>query len=143
VTVMMRRRKFLLMGTAAGALVGIAGSGTALVLSDRYSGWIRDVLARALPGYDLVSVGLARFIDEYNQRKPGNAKLRVFAAAERLVDARWVLPKKMAADVEEEERRIVSDFLLGSDFFQNYPDGPKTIAYTGLAEACSSPFATF
>jgi hypothetical protein len=141
--VIMRRRTFLLMGSAAVALVGVAGSGAAFVLTDRYSGWIRDTLQRALPGYDLEPAGLARFTDEYNERKQGNAKLRVFAAVEPLVDARWALPKGMAAHLEVEERRIVSDFLLGSDFFQNYPDGPKTITYAGLPEACVSPFATF
>ena len=76
----MRRRTFLLMGSAAVALVGVAGSGAAFVLTDRYSGWIRDTLQRALPGYDLEPAGLARFTDEYNERKQGNAKLRVFAA---------------------------------------------------------------
>jgi hypothetical protein len=141
---MIRRRTFLLMGTAAVALVGVAGSGAAFVMSDGYGAWIRDTLQRALPGYDLEPAGLARFIDEYNHRKNhGNKKLRVFAAAERLVEARWALPKGMAANVEEEERHIVSDFLLGSEFFKNYPDGAKTVTYAGLPEACISPFARF
>ena len=139
----MGRRTSLLMGTAAVALVGIAGSGAAFVLTDHYGGWIRDTLRRALAGYDLEPAGLARFVDDYYERKRGNTKLRVFAAAERLVEARWALPKGMAASVEGEERRVVSDFLLGSDFFQNYPNGPKIITYAGLPEACISPFATF
>lgn len=140
---MIGRRAFLLTGSAAGGLL-VLGGGAAFVWSDRYRGWIEATLRRALPGYDLEPTGLARFVEDYNARKEGGGlKLRVFAAAERLVDANWALPAKMASDVEEEERRIVSDFLLGSDFFQTYPNGAKTVTYGGPAEACGSPFATF
>ena len=140
---MLTRRTFLMAGTAVGALVAIGGGAAAFVWSDHYRGWIEATLRRALPGYDLEPEGLERFVDGYYGRKQGNAKLRLFAAAERLVEARWALPRNMAEDVEQEERRIVSDFLLGSDFFQTYPDGPKMIAYAGPGEACISPFATF
>ena len=140
---MIGRRKFLLMGSAAGALLVLGGSGAAFVWSDRYRGWIEATLRRAVPGYNLELTGLARFVEDYNAHKEGGLRLRLFAAAERLVDAKWALPAKMAADVEEEERRIVSHFLLGSDFFQNYPNGTKMITYAGSTEACGSPFATF
>jgi len=140
---MLERRKLLVMTSAVGTLVVLAGSVTAFVVTDRYRGWIKSTLLRALPGYDLEPAGLDRFIDEYNARKPGNAKLRLFAAAEGITNAKWALPSEMVMDMEDEERLIVSDYLLGSDFFQNYPDGPKTIRYSGLAEACISPFASF
>lgn len=140
---MIDRRKVLALGTAIGTIGLVGGGAGAFVLSDRYRGWIRSTLLRALPGYSLEPEGFERFVDDYNARKPNSTKLRVFAAAERLMDASWALPQEMAADVAQEERRIVSDFLLGSDFFRNYPDGPKTIAYSGMPEACSSPFATF
>lgn len=136
---MVRRRKFLVM-SAAGTLAIVGGG--AFVLTDRYRGWIHATLQRSLPGYSLQASGLTRFVEEYNARKQGNTRLRLFAAAQRLVDAKPVLPEEMAADFEAEERRIVSDFLIGSDFFDNYPNGPKEITYRGVAEACS-PFATF
>lgn len=139
---MISRRNFLLMGSAAGAFA-VTGGGAALVLSDPYRGWITATLMRSLPGFDLESAGLARFIEEYSARRRDNIRLRIFAAAERWFDTRWALPNEMASDFEEEERRIVSDFLLGSDFFQNYPKGVTTITYFGVAEACTSPFATF
>lgn len=140
---MIARRKLLALGTALGTVGLIGGGAGAFVFSDRYRGWIRSTLQRALPGYSLEPEGFARFVDDYNAKKPDSTKLRVFAVAERFMDANWALPQEMAADVEQEERRIVSDFLLGSDFFQNYPDGEKTVTYSTLPEACSSPFATF
>jgi hypothetical protein len=140
---MIGRRKLLALGTALGTVAVMGGGTAAFVLTDRYRGWLRFTLARSLPGYSLEPDGFERFVEDYNVRKPDSTKLRIFAAAERLTDANWALPGEMAADVEQEERRIVSDFLLGSDFFQNYPDGAKTITYAGMPEACSSPFATF
>lgn len=139
---MIGRRKLLLMGVAAGALAVVGGSGAALVAMDRYRGWIREILQRSLPGYGLEPNGLAQFIDEYYERRKSATKLRLFAAAQRVVNAKVALPEEMAADVEEEERLILSDFLLGSDFFESNPDGPKEVTYRGAAEACS-PFATF
>jgi hypothetical protein len=141
---MASRRKFLLMsGAAAGTLAIAGGSGAAFVFADRFEGWIQDVLRRSLPGYELQPNGLAQFMEEYYAKRKDNRTLRLFAATQRLVDAKWALPREMASDVDEEERRIVSDFLIGSDFFDNYPDGPKKITYRGIAEACGSPFATF
>jgi hypothetical protein len=140
---MVRRRNLLLMGVAAGALGLVGGGGAALVAMDRYQGWIRDILQRSLPGYDLEPDGLALFTDEYFAKKKSATKLRLFAAAQPVVNAKPVLPEDMAEDVEEEERRILSNFLIGSDFFENYPRGRREITYRGSAEACSSPFATF
>lgn len=140
---MTSRRRLLLLGTAAGAVAVIGGGGAGLVMMDGYRGWIRSTLRRALPGYSFDPEGFERFIDEYNSRRSSNKKLRLFAAAQRLADVKWALPNDMTADVEEEERRIVSDFLVGSDFFQNYPDGSKIIIYSAAPEACGSPFATF
>lgn len=137
-------RRRLLLGTAAGA-VAVAGGGVAgLLILDGYRGWIRLVLLQALPGYELEPEGLDQFVTAYNARKKWRSKkMRAYAAVEHVLDVNWALPTDMAEDVEDEERRIVSDFLLGSDFFQNYPDGPKIVTYSGLPEACVSPFATF
>lgn len=139
---MVSRRTFLLTGVAAGALA-LGGGGVALVAMDRFRGWIRGILHRSLPGYSLEPNGLALFSDEYYARRKSATKLRLFAAAQRVTDVKAALPEEMAADVEDEERLILSDFLVGSDFFDNYPDGPKEITYRGAPEACGSPFATF
>jgi hypothetical protein len=137
---MVPRRRFLLLGGAAGALA--VGGATGFAFTDRFRGWIRDTLEHALPGYSLEPAGLAQFAGEYYAKRKDHDALRVFAAAQGVIDAKWALPPKMAIDVQEEERQILTDFLVGSDFFDNYPDGPKTVTYRGLPEACN-PFATF
>jgi hypothetical protein len=137
-------RRRLLLGSAAGAVVVAGGGFAGLLILDGYSSWIRLILQRALPGYELEPEGLDQFVAAYHARKKWKSKrMRAYAAIEHVIDINWALPTDMAEDVEDEERRIVSEFLLGSDFFQNYPDGAKIVTYAGLPEACVSPFATF
>jgi hypothetical protein len=140
---MIGRRTLLLMGTAIGGMAVIGAAGGAYVAVDRYEGWIRKILQRSLPGYNFDPEGLAMFVDEYNERQGRSIKYRLFAAAEGLVDSKAMLPDHQEAQVRERERRILSDFLMGSDFFQNYPNGSKTVTYRGKPVACVSPFATF
>jgi hypothetical protein len=140
---MQKRRTFLLMGSAMGAFALAGGAGAAYVATDRYRGWIRQTPRRSLPGYSFDQEGLDRFVDDYNAQSGRALKLRVFAAAENFVDVKPDLPAGMASDVEDDERLILTDFLVGSDFFENYPNGPKVITYRGAPEACASPFATF
>jgi hypothetical protein len=58
-------------------------------------------------------------------------------------DAKSLLPGEMASRIEDEECRIFSAFLVGSDFFDNDPVHARKITYLGLPPACTSPFATF
>lgn len=139
----MHRRKFLLMGTTIGGIAALGAAGGAYVAVDRYEGWIREILRRSLPGYSFDPEGLALFVDEYNERQGRSIKYRVFAAAEGLVDAKAVLSERQENNILQRERRILSDFLAGSDFFENHPAGTKTITYRGRPVACVSPFATF
>jgi hypothetical protein len=139
---MQSRRKFLLMGTATGVLA-VLGGGSAFVALDHYRGWIRAVLRRSLPGYEVEPEGLDRFVEDYNARTYDGPAFRTFAAAQNVFNATVILPEDMQSTVEERERRILTDFLLGSDFFDQYPNGTRVITYRGAPEACGSPFATF
>lgn len=139
---MTSRRQFLLMSVAAGGIAMIGG-GAAFAITDRYEGWVREILHRRLPGYRLDPKGFAHFLDDYNAKQGHAIKLRMFAAAQGVVDVKVLLPHGMEIKIDEEERRILSSFLVGSDFFEKYPNGPKRITYRGLPLACGNPFATF
>ena len=137
----MRRRTFLAIGAATAG--GIAAIGTGYAATGGYEIWIRSVLSRSLPGYSLDPEGLARFVTTYEALQPSSIKQRVVAAAEGLLKAKSFLPERKAKQVAEIEREVLSDFLIGSDFFENYPNGPKVITYRGAPTACISPFARF
>jgi hypothetical protein len=138
----MNRRKFLLLSSAAGSLA-VVGGGAAFVITDHYRGWIRGILHRGLPGYSLEPKGLTQFGDEYFAKHRHARKQRVIAAAEGVMNLDAMVPAGMARRIALEEREILTDFLIGSDFFQNYPRGSKVITYSGKPAACTSPFATF
>lgn len=136
---MMKRRTFLALGAAAG---GTAALGAVLV-GNGYRSWVLGVLRQALPGYVYDPAGLDLFIEESQSRYASAMKFRLFGAAESVVDARSLLPQRMTRRVENAERDLLTDFLVGSDFFQLYPHGARTITYSGRPAACASPFVVF
>jgi hypothetical protein len=136
---MMKRRHFLALGAAAG---GMAALGAVLV-GNGYRNWLVGVLERALPGYSYDQVGLDLFAEEHASRHARALKFRLLGAAESIVDARWVMPARMMHRIEDVERDVLTEFLIGSDFFQLYPHGAGTITYVGRSKACASPFAVF
>jgi hypothetical protein len=136
---MMKRRQFLALGAAAGGMAALG----ALLVSNGYRSWLLNVLERALPGYSYDPAGLDLFVEEREARHALALKFRLLGAAESIVDTRWLLPERMAHRIEDEERDVLTEFLIGSDFFQQYPHGARTITYHGWRSACKSPFATF
>jgi hypothetical protein len=136
---MMKRRRFLALGAAAG---GMAAVGAAL-FSNGYRSWVVSVLERALPGYSYDPAGLDLFVEERASSHTSALKFRLLGAAESVVDAKWIMPRRVVHYIEDEERGVLTDFLIGSDFFQQAPYGGRTITYNGRRTACVSPFATF
>lgn len=136
----MNRRNFLLLGSAAGG-VAVMGGGAVFVKADKFHGWVTDVLRRALPGFEINQQGLALFLKEQFERE--STREKAFAAVHGLVDVKWAVDGRRRKQLEEEERSILTNFLLGSDFFQNYPPGPTEVTYLGKQQGCSSPFAQF
>jgi hypothetical protein len=137
----MRRRTFLAIGAATAG--GLAAVGTVYAATGGYESWVRSVLSRSLPDYSFDPEGLTRFVAAYEARQPSSIKQRVVVAAEGLLKVKSFLPERKAKQIAEIEREMLSDFLVGSDFFENYPNGPKLITYRGAPTACVSPFARF
>lgn len=135
----MRRRTFLALGAAAG---GLTAAG-AVLLANGYRSWVLRSLRQALPGYSFDTAGLDLFLDEYRPRHSEAMKFQFFGAAESVFDARALLPDKTIEYIGDEERDVLTEFLVGSDFFEPGPDGPRKITYSGRAVVCRSPFATF
>lgn len=133
------RRTFFALGAAAGA---VAAAGAAL-LAGGYRSWLVASLREALPGYSFEPAGLDRFVEEYESRHGQVMKFRLLGAAERIFDVDSLLSDAKERRIEDEEREVVTEFLIGSDFFQHYPLAVKEIAYNGRAVECRSPFARF
>ncbi len=135
---MMRRRHFITAGAAAGGTILL---GTVFVAGG-YKSWMRKLLERALPGYSFNPEGVELFLETAAPESEG-MKFRIFGAAEGIVDVKPLLPEGMERHADDEERRMLTDFILGSDFLEHYPDASQEITYHGTTAACRSPFATF
>jgi hypothetical protein len=133
----MRRRAFLALGASAGAMAAV---GMAL-FANGYRSWVLETLRTALPGYSFA--GVDQFIDDHRSRSRDSIKFQLLGAAESVFGARALLPEGTRRYIDDEERDVVTEFLLGSDFFQQYPQGAREITYTHRAVACKSPFAVF
>lgn len=139
---MLTRRRVVAGGLAVGA-AAVLGGGTLVAFRQNYAGWLGEVLARALPGHAIEPEGFELFVREYVARKRAQRaiKLEFYALAESLSNPAPLLPAGLAKNIADEERRIVTEFMMKSDFFLQKP-APRTVVYLGEQTVCN-PFAEF
>lgn len=135
------RRRFLVASAGGAAVLGLAGS----VMWDRYAAsrasWVEQIVRRNLPGVVIDEASLATFVGETlagDLLKPQAHRLAVFAY-QTAPGIALRIPKARNG-LEKLERRVLTEYLLGSNFFQ--VDDPKRtrIVYHGPAVACGNPF---
>jgi predicted phosphoadenosine phosphosulfate sulfurtransferase len=137
------RRRFI----AGATLIAAAVSSGALWFSwgpEHRQTWVEEVLRKNLPGIQLDPDSLGKFV-------------RSFAAGHEFDDKRmnvavWMdqaLPS-VARRISKAERRlarlerlVVSDYLLGSNFFRVEDPRKEIIIYGGRIAVCGNPFAVF
>lgn len=133
-------RRGLLKLVAGGAVA--AGAGLYFAAPERY---LRDLLARALPGVRLDPEGVALFEEEM-------LSIRLDAPRDRLLawglgPASWVdpvAPEKVRRLREDFDRKALTFFLNGSDFFAYENPREEVIGYYGALDMCATnPFAVF
>jgi hypothetical protein len=138
------RRRLVIAGSAM-MLTGAAGG---IWIGSRLDGrkaWIESVLRENLPGIDLDPDSLASFIDDFAQRREFNDRRSDIAV---MMDQAVPL---IASNIEKADRRIdrmerlvVTQYLMGSNFFRVSDPRQETIFYSrGLGAACGNPFAVF
>ncbi|MBM0103600.1 hypothetical protein JM946_02545 [Steroidobacter sp. S1-65] len=135
------RRKLLIAGAGGTVALGIFGAASWGSLSNYRASWVESVLRENLPGIDLDPASLQAYIkdilaSERMQRK--EVKVTVFA--DRFVP--W-LPAHIAKarnGLEGLERYVLTEYLIGSNFFRVPDPKRETIVYSGRAVACINPF---
>lgn len=135
------RRKFLIAGAGGAAVLGLFGAASCGQLRNYGRSWIERVVRENLPGIDLDAVSLQTFVkdmmaSERMQRK--DVKVTVFA--DRFVP--W-LPAHIAKardGLEGLERHVLTEYLMGSNFFRVADPRREQIVYSGMIVACRNPF---
>ena len=136
-----QRRGFLVGGAAA-----IASASVGFVwLRGAFSSqaWIEDVVRSNLPGIKLDETSFREFVvamSRHDWFAPSSHRAAI--AVDRTVP--WIAARvpQVREGLEKLERRVLTEFLIGSNFFRVRDPRAETIVYYGPAIACSNPFAT-
>lgn len=135
------RRKLLIAGAGSAVALGVFGVASWGELINYRASWVERVVRDNLPEIDLDAATLQTFVQDIlaTERLQGKAvKATVFA--DRFVP--W-LPAHIAKarhGLEGLERHVLTEYLIGSNFFRVPDPKQQTIVYSGLAVACRNPF---
>ena len=131
------RRKVLL--GAAGA--AIAGAVAWVPLRNYRASWIERVVRDNLPGINLDPDSLQTFVQYmlgHERLQPPLVRATIFA--DRFVP--WLPARitKAREGLEGVERHVLTEYLIGSNFFRVPDPMRETIVYGGAVIACINPF---
>lgn len=139
------RRQFLWASAGATATVA-AGAGA-------YQGatpwvvrrWAMDVVRDNLPGVALDEASLRQFADDALANRellqPKRRQILVWAACALPAVVRRVEGAKRPLEILE--RRVLSEFMIASNFFTVFESKAEPVAYTGRVAACGNVFARY
>lgn len=135
------RRKLLIAGAGGAVALGIFGAASWGTLKNYRASWVENVLRENLPGIDLDAVSLQVFLKEILATERMQKKVvKATVFADRFVP--W-LPASIAKardGLEGLERFVLTEYLIGSNFFRVPDPKRETIVYGGRAIACINPF---
>ncbi len=137
-------RRQLLVGGAALVLAGSAGALWLAMRSHDTHEWIEAVVRKGLPNVRLDAASLREFAlrlageMEFRSRKVALA-LDLDALSPALVR----FAPEVSRKIEQLERRVLSSFLLGSNFFRVADPRTETVFGGPPLPACGNPFAQF
>jgi hypothetical protein len=137
----MKRRYILLSGL--GAACGVLG--WRFAHSSDESAFVK-VLYNRLHYLRLDDAGVRRFARDLKEfGKISSLRLRLIDAAGPLYTGLAHSPsKRLSSAIRHGEERVVTQYLISSDFFKNGADESRVVNYLGYYDpmvACSSPFA--
>ena len=131
-------RRKVLLGTA-GAV--IAGAFAWTPLKNYRASWIEQVVRDHLPGIDLDPTSLQTFVKYmvgHERLQPALVRATIFA--DRFVPWLPAHISKAKVGLDGVERHVLTEYLIGSNFFRVPDPKRETIVYNGAVIACRNPF---
>lgn len=106
--------------------------------------WIEDVVRSNLPGVHFDEAALRQFVTAMGRHDwfaPSSHRLAI--AADRTIP--WIAARvpKVRDGLDKLERRVLTEFLIGSNFFRVTDPRAEAIVYSGPAIACGNPFVSW
>lgn len=131
-------RRKVLIGAAGAAIVGALAW---TPLRNHRASWIEQVVRDNLPGVNLDPASLQTFVTYmlgHERLQPVLVRATIFA--DRFVP--WLPARitKAREGLEGVERHVLTEYLIGSNFFRVPDPTAETIVYNGAIIACRNPF---
>ncbi len=133
-------RRKVLFGAAGALTVGIVGAAWTPLRSYR-AHWIEQVVRDNLPGIELDPESLQTFgqyMLGHERLQPALVRATIFA--DRFVPWLPAHVSKAREGLEGVERHVLTEYLIGSNFFRVPDPKQQTIVYNGAVIACINPF---
>lgn len=133
----MLARRRVIVGAVGIVAAGVAGAVGVAVGGDGY-GFIGAILRRNLPGIALSDTEIGKFVAAYWPEFIAPPSRRDAALRRLAVLAHAISSEIMIS--EETEREILTEFLIGSNFFELPDPRSAAIEFRELARVCPNPF---
>lgn len=131
-------RRKLLAGTAGAVIVGAVAW---IPLRNYRASWIEQVVRDNLPGINLDPESLKTFVKYmvgHERLQPPLVRATIFA--DRFVPWLPARISKAREGLAGVERHVLTEYLIGSNFFRVPDPKRETIVYNGAVIACINPF---
>lgn len=136
----MNRRTFLILsGTTLGAVTAAMGGSIAMFQYPHT--YIPALLQEYLGKFTMDVEDERQFVDAFSEFY-GNDKIIGFVGLHRIREATSLGTPYTHSRVELFQRRLISDFITSTDFFQRYQlETVPHVTFRGFKLPCSNPFA--
>lgn len=137
-------RRRLLFGGAALVMAGSAGALWLALRSHDTHEWIETVVRKYLPSVRLDDASLRQFaMGLEREAEFRSRKIALAVDLDALAPAIVRIAPEVRRRIERLERRVLSSYLLSSNFFRVTDPRSETIYCHGPLPACGNPFAQF
>ncbi len=136
-------RRHILKGGVGAAGLGALGVGGS-VLYNTSARLVEKTVRSHLPGLEISDEDMMRFVDDFlaadsDTSHVESLALRIVGPYANLPPFRWMTPRFVSHRLQKYDRRVMNEFMMGTDFFQTYAVGQKRVTYNGIYSAQATP----
>ncbi|WP_150303493.1 hypothetical protein [Pseudomonas saliphila] len=135
----MNRRKFLALSAAT---VSVAALGSAAIVFEDSHSFIPALLHEYIGDYQMDEEQENNFVDAFAEHY-GADKLMAVIGLYRIRSGTGLGTRYTNAKVDEFERKLVTDFLVTTDYLAKQDQPNPRVNFIGFKIACNNPFAQF
>lgn len=135
----MKRRTLLL---SSAATLGLAAVGSAAWVYEDRQVFISELLHQLVGGFQMTAADQRKFVDAMAGHY-GSKKLTALMGLYKIRQQTGVGSAYTNLKVDSFERRLLTDFLVSTDFLRQQDQSNPNVSFLGYRLPCSNPYAKF